>query len=85
MATIELRRISEGRWAWTYRDEHVVLHSNDVYETAEAAEASARSAYPGVPITRVIGGGAPKSQGQRGGLAFLLMMWAVWRNTRRGT
>lgn len=84
MATVELRRISEGRWAWTYRDEDVVLHSNDVYDTAEAAEASARAAYPDVPITRAIAGSAPKSQGQKGGPAFLLMMWAVWRHTRRG-
>jgi hypothetical protein len=83
MTTIEVRRTSEGRWAWTYRDEHVVLYSNDVYETAEAAEASARSAYPDVPITRAIDGSATKSQRQKGELAFLLMMWALWRHTRR--
>lgn len=85
MPTVELRRLADGRWGWIYRGERVVLYSNDVYESAEAAEESAKAAYPGVLLTRTLAEGARESSGGKGGLAFLLMVWAVWRHARRGS
>lgn len=70
MAIVELRRLADGRWTWTYRDEDVELSSNDEYDSAADAEAAASSAYPGVTITRAIAGSAPETPATRRGLAF---------------
>jgi hypothetical protein len=43
----------DGRWRWRYRDRSVVLPSNRDFGRFDDAVASARRAYPGIPLVEL--------------------------------
>jgi hypothetical protein len=51
-AVLRVYHRDDRHWAWCYEepDRDLELHSNDEYPTREEAAASARRAYPDVPL-----------------------------------
>ena len=56
-AVLRLYPRHDGHWGWCYQepDSGLELHSNDDYPTREEAAASARRAYPDVPLPEAEG------------------------------
>lgn len=51
VSEVLLRRVGDGSWAWRYRAEGAPdIVANRLFRTEEGAVASARLAYPGVPV-----------------------------------
>lgn len=83
--SVVLQQLRDGRWSWCYQDGKLRLMSNRTYATRALAEEEASAAYPATRMevedpepTETI-----DEEPRRGLIAFVLMVIAAWRLTRR--
>ena len=74
---IDLWEDDGGFWQWTYTDDGTRLPSNRSYPTKEAAEESARIAYPRIPFREASAPPAPRRRRLWPWVALLMFLAVV--------